>query len=156
MAKRIDRFIDRALFEFAKWLEADGWRGKERDCINLFAMRFLVPNIGPDAAILDAGQIRIEGGVPQPTGYARPSATKDLVIWRDPLAVAWDSTWKPVHCPWVVMEWKTRRTGKFDVDFDEHDVEWLIKFTSENPYIKKWFSAATCSVAKNSLHPEFK
>ena len=133
MAKRIDRFIDSALFEFAKWLESDGWRGKERDCINLFVMRFMVPKIGDGAAIFEASQIRIEGGVPQPTEYVRRAATKDLVIWRDPLAVAWDAKWKPENCPWVVLEWKTRRKGKSSDDFDEHDVEWLTAFTSQNP-----------------------
>ena len=132
MHKRIDRFVETALRQFAGWITASQWQGKERDCINLFAMRFLMASIEPNAAIFDPAQIRIEGGVPQPSGFQRPSATKDLVIWRDPLAVAWDEEWRPVNSPCVVMEWKTRRHGRHDDLFDRHDTEWLTAFSAEN------------------------
>lgn len=73
--------------------------------------------------------------MPQPTGdsFTRPSAAKDLVIWRDALEVAWDPEWMPKNMPWVVIEWKTRRKGSFNSMFDSHDVSWLEAFTKQNP-----------------------
>ena len=132
--KRIDRFIEDAIYRFAEWIAADTWQGKERDCVNIFATRFILPAISPDAAITEYSQVRIEGGVPQPVGdhFKRPSATKDLVIWRDPLDVAWDVEWKPTKLPWVILEWKTRRNGSFDSMFDTHDIAWLKAFTEQN------------------------
>ena len=111
MTKPIDRFIDGALNDFSKWLVTSTWRGKERDCVNLFAMRFLIPRTGSTAAISDPALIRIEGTVPQPRGYKCLYAPKDLVVWQNPLDVAWDDQWRPVKDPWVVMGWKTRRSG---------------------------------------------
>lgn len=133
--KRIDRFIESSIYGFASWIAASTWRGKERDCINLFATRFILPAVSPDAAITDYSQVRIECGVPQPTGesFKRPSAAKDLVVWRDPLEVAWDFDWKPKNIPWVILEWKTRRSGSFESMFDPHDEVWLTAFTTQNP-----------------------
>lgn len=131
--KRIDRFIEDAVYQFAGWIADTQWRGKERDCVNLFATRFLLPAVHPQAAISDYSQVRIECGVPQVKGFSRPSCAKDLVIWRTPLDVAWDASWKPVLAPWVVIEWKTRRKGRFDAMFDEYDLNWLVQFTRENP-----------------------
>ena len=69
----------------------------------------------------------------QPEGYPRISATKDLVIWRHPEETAWNEIWQPVNLPRVVMEWKTRRQAKALLDFDNHDMKWLIAFTKQNP-----------------------
>jgi len=104
------------------------------DCVNIFASRFILPAVSLGAAISDYSQVRIECGVPQPTGdeFKRPAAAKDLVIWRDPLEVAWNNEWKPKNVPWVIIEWKTRRKGSFDSIFDSHDVGWLHAFTAQN------------------------
>jgi len=131
--KRIDRFIEDAVVRFAYWISETEWRGKERDCINRFATDFLLPAVHSDAAVKSYSQIRIECGVPQPACFTRPSCSKDLVIWRNPLDVAWDENWTPVTVPWVVMEWKTRRKGHFDEMFDEHDIHWLTEFSLQNP-----------------------
>lgn len=148
MYKRIDRFIERALKNFGDWLGENQWQGKERDCINLFVMQFLLSDIGPDNAISDRRQIRIEGGVPQPEGYQRLSATKDLVIWKNPAAVAWNDDWQPINKPWVVMEWKTRRHGKFKTLFDDHDSKWLTAFTRE--YTQQFGYAVTVDFCKGA------
>ena len=131
--KRIDRFTEDAVVRFAGWIADSDWRGKERDCINIFATNFILPAICPAAAIKNYSQIRIECGVPQPSCFNRPSCSKDLVIWRNPLDVAWDANWMPVNVPWVVMEWKTRRKGRFDSMFDDHDIHWLTEFSLQNP-----------------------
>ena len=132
--RRIDRFIESSIYTFAEWIAESTWQGKERDCVNIFATRFILPAINPKTPITDYSQVRIECGVPQPqVGFSRPSAAKDLVIWRAPLDVAWDSEWQPKNIPWVVIEWKTRRKGRFDSMFDSHDVRWLEAFTEQNP-----------------------
>jgi len=131
--RRIDRFIESAVYNFADWIRDSAWLGKERDCVNIFATRFILPSIRPTSPISDYSQVRIECGVPQPDGFDRPSAAKDLVVWRRPLDVAWDSDWKPKCIPWVVIEWKTRRKGRFNSMFDDHDVNWLSAFSRQNP-----------------------
>ncbi len=133
--KRIDRFIEHNVSRFARWLSESTWRGKEHDCVNMFAMKFLMPCVGRDSAVTEYSQIRIECGVRQPSGYKKASARKDLVIWRCPLQVAWDARFKPVHTPWVVMEWKTltKGKGKTASHFDKHDTDWLTRFSEENP-----------------------
>jgi hypothetical protein len=133
--RRIDRFIESSIYKFAEWIAVSTWQGKERDCVNIFATRFILPAINSNSAITDYSQVRIESGVKQPDGdlFSRPSAAKDLVIWSNPLEVAWDSAWQPKNIPWVVIEWKTRRKGKFDSMFDSHDIRWLEAFTVQNP-----------------------
>ena len=133
MRRRIDRFIDDSLTEFAKWYVSSDWLGKERDCVNLYAMRYLAGQVEPGAAVEHLSQIRVECAVPQPEGYTRKAATKDLVIWRHPEGTTWDDAWQPVNVPRVVMEWKTRRKARAVLDFDTHDMEWLKGFTNQNP-----------------------
>jgi hypothetical protein len=55
--KRIDRFINEALENFSHWLKSNQWRGKEHDCVNLFAHKFLFEKIEPGAAIQCPTQI---------------------------------------------------------------------------------------------------
>ena len=132
--KRIDRFVEGAIYNFAEWITSSDWQGKERDCVNIFATRFILPDIDVYSAISEYSQVRIECGVPQPKSdaFKRPSAAKDLVIWPEPLDVAWDSEWNPVKNPLVIMEWKTRWKGNFTSMFDDHDTEWLTAFTKQN------------------------
>lgn len=133
--RRIDRFVEAAIHKFAKRIRDSQWLGKERDCVNMFATHCVLPLVGGKSAVTDYSQVRIECGVPQPKhqGYQRPAAAKDLVIWRGPLDVAWDSDWQPVHIPWVVIEWKTRRSGRSNAMFDKHDKRWLKAFSEQNP-----------------------
>lgn len=136
MRKRMDRFIQDALQAFADWHVSSDWFGKERDCVNVFANTFLNAGIEPGAAIYSAGQIRIECAVQQPSDrlkFRKPSATKDLVIWGDPLKTTWDETWKATHQPRAIIEWKASRVGRASDAFDSHDVEWLTEYTKEYP-----------------------
>lgn len=131
MRKRIDRFIEDALNEFGDWYISSDWYGKERDCVNLFAQSFLARGIEPSAAINDLAQIRIESAAPQPKCYTKRTAAKDLVIWKNGLDTVWDSEWNVCNFPWVIMEWKTKRSGGYPKQFDNHDVEWLSGYTSQ-------------------------
>ena len=110
----MNTLIESSLTQFATWIAQSEWIGKEHDCVNIFVMKFLIPLVGPDAAIKEFSQIRIEGAVAQPREYARPTARKDIVIWPGPLDVTWDSQFNAVHAPSVILEWKTKtnRTRK--------------------------------------------
>lgn len=112
MRTRIDRFVEDALVDFREWYMCTDWHGKERDCVNRFALGFLARSVQRGAAISDIGQIRIECAVPQPKRYCRAAACKDLVVWGDPLATAGSEDWTPVNLPRVVMEWKTVRATR--------------------------------------------
>lgn len=135
----LELMIVSTLTEFRQWLEGEGtvWRGKERDCINIFAHRFLFPRIGPGNAIEHYAQVGIEVGVPNPLGdsdrKSRPSVSRDLVIWDRPGAVAWDEHWKPVHSPKAILEWKTRRKTSKGPLFDAKDNQWLCRFCEKYP-----------------------
>lgn len=131
----MNTLIKSSLTQFAGWLAESDWIGKEHDCVNLFVMKFLMPLVGPDAPIKQFSQIRIEGGVAQPSGYNRPSARKDIVIWPGPLDVTWDSEFNAIHAPSVILEWKVKRigSGKKPLPFDDHDRQWLVGYTKEYP-----------------------
>jgi hypothetical protein len=131
MRKRIDRFIEDALGAFTRWYVDSTWLGKERDCVNMFAMNFLAKAVEPGAAISELGQIRIESPVPQPKGFAKITAAKDLVIWGNSYVTAWDKEWNAPHYPRAVLEWKIKRSGRPPAEFHSHDINWLSGFTSE-------------------------
>lgn len=130
--RRIDRFLNEALEEFAIWLKANEWRGKEHDCVNLFAHQFLIDKIEPSAAIEYATQIGIECGVQQPKKFANKAARKDLVIWKKPLQNSWSEDWEAVNTPIAVMEWKLSRTKFPKTIFDAHDEDWISSYTEEH------------------------
>jgi hypothetical protein len=93
MRKRIDRFIEDALIDFGDWYIPSAWIGKERDCLNMFALGFLCREIKPGAAIEQLIQVRIESATPQPKGYTKKTAAKDLVIWKDGFDSVWNHKW---------------------------------------------------------------
>lgn len=131
MLKRIDRFVEKPLIEFADWYAGSEWCGKVRDCVNIYAHMFLCRDIQTGEAIQELSQIRIEGPVPQPSGYKTPTAAKDLVIWRYALDTAWNEEWEVVDWPRLVMEWKFDRSANPPSEFDSHDLEWLHRYTRE-------------------------
>ena len=130
--KRIDRFLNEALEDYSKWLQENEWIGKEHDCVNLFAHRFLFQQIGPNAAVTDPTQICIECALKQPAGYTNRSARKDLVIWEKPLQNTWSAEWEPVYTPKAVMEWKVYRKSLPKAIFNSHDEKWISSYTKEH------------------------
>ena len=97
----------------------------------MFAMNFLANSAEPGAAISKLGQIRIESPVPQPSGFSKISAPKDLVVWNNSFETSWDNNWNAIKYPGVVLEWKMKRTGEPPEQFDSHDVTWLSGFTEQ-------------------------
>ena len=133
-SRRIDRFLDEARRDFSRWRKVDPWRGKEHDCVDLFAHKFLFEKIEPGAAVECLAQIRIECALKQPANYINLSARKDLVVWKDPLENTWSHDWKPVRSPRTVMEWKVYyRTRMPKRIFDLHDEEWIAAYPREHP-----------------------
>lgn len=131
--KRIDRFLNEALVDFSNWLKTNDWRGKEHDCVNLFAYGFLVPRIEQGAAIEHPTQVSIECALRQPHGFTNRAARKDLVIWESPFQNSWSETWEPIHSPKAVMEWKVFRKRLPGEIFDSHDKKWVAAYTKEEP-----------------------
>ena len=130
--RRIDRFINEALESFSHWLKSNQWRGKEHDCVNLFAHKFLFEKIGPRAAIQCPTQIGIECALRQPRKFKNRAARKDLVIWEHPLQNTWSENWEPINTPKAVMEWKVFRARFPESIFDSHDEEWITLYTEEH------------------------
>lgn len=130
--RRIDRFLNEVLEEFSHWLKLNEWRGKEHDCINLFAHKFLFEKIEPGAAIEHPTQISIECGLMQPKKFANKAARKDLVIWKNPLQNSWSKDWEAVNTPKAVMEWKVYRSKFPKKIFDTHDEDWISSYTEEH------------------------
>lgn len=126
--------IDGALKEFSLWLKTNQWRGKEHDCVNIFAHKFLFDKIEHGSAIHSLTQIRIECGLKQPGNgkYLKKSARKDLVIWGDPEQNSWSEIWEPVNIPIAVMEWKAKFKPTQKATINPHDTEWVRLYTAEN------------------------
>ena len=96
--------VEKALREFSSFLKQTEWRGKENDCVNLLAHRFLAKRVQP----LD--RMGIEVAVPQLGGKGRKQAVrKDLVIWGKGGQTTWDAAWKAKAVPQAILEWKVKR-----------------------------------------------
>jgi hypothetical protein len=129
----LDEMIGTALAGFEDWLGVSGWRGKEHDCVNLFAHGFLLRQVAPDGFLRDFTQVGIESAVPQPPGLGiKAACRKDLVIWGEPGAVTWHADWVPTRGPAAIIEWKARRR-KVRAVLDRRDVEWLVGYTRHDP-----------------------
>ena len=114
----------------------DGWRGREREAVSLFAFEFLVPHAG-GAALETASQIGIECAVPQVTDDGKRQVCKDLVIWPQPRMTVWDQQRRPTQVPRMILEWKVAghpTTSKRTIEeLLRADIAWLEKFTSRYP-----------------------
>ena len=73
--RRNDRFLNEALESFSHFLKTTDWRGKERECVNLFAHKFLFEKIEPGAAIECPTQVSIECALKQPAQFANRVAS---------------------------------------------------------------------------------
>lgn len=131
----LDRLLADALPRFIADIRRDEWRGKERDCVNRFAMGYLI-----DACIKNTcrflkhpTQISVEMPIGKPRGVGiKKSLSKDLVIWREPWTNCWDTEWNPSLSPLAVIEWKVTRGPKGGQKAD-HEKAWLRAFARSNP-----------------------
>jgi hypothetical protein len=129
----LDRLIGRTLVQFENWLIPSGGRGRENECVNLFAHGFLFKEIGRGKPIEDFTQVGIEVSVPQPKGIgSKAAARKDLVIWNEARETAFNDDWIPIRFPISIIEWKARRKPKRSALLDSHDVHWLAQMSQQN------------------------
>jgi hypothetical protein len=120
---RIRTIIEKSLGSLALFLKKNAWRGKENDCVNLFAHRFLAKRVRP----LD--RIGIEVAVPQLGGKGRKQAVrKDLVIWGKGGQTTWDAAWKAKAVPQAILEWKVKRGPNAQTTISSRDRAWLKAF----------------------------
>ncbi len=132
---QLDRLLADALARFNSDIRRDQWQGKERDCVNRFAMGYLVEAcIKKECRFLKhPTQISIEMPVGKPRGLGvKKSLSKDLVIWREPWATCWDTDWNPSFPPLAVIEWKVTRGSKGGQKAD-HEKAWLRAFARSYP-----------------------
>ncbi len=127
----LDTLLRRAFIGFAEDIRKDRWYGKERDCIQRFAMGYLVDACGTHHFLQHPTQVGIEMPVAKPSEVGkRRSAPKDLVVWHEKWPKVWDSQWNPSLTPLAVIEWKVSR-GKKGGENKDHDAKWLGSFTSD-------------------------
>jgi hypothetical protein len=80
----IVKALNESLRDFGKWLSANDWRGKEHDCVNNYVHGFLMDHVSANTVLHHPAQICIECGLPQPEGYEKINARRDLVVWKEP------------------------------------------------------------------------
>ncbi len=128
--------LEHAVRAFFAAVVGDGWRGRERESVSLFAFEFLVPR-AHGAALASASQIGIECAVPQVTSGGKRQVCKDLVIWPRPRMTVWDQQRRPTRAPHVIMEWKVvGYPGHARLPVEqrlEADIAWLERFTNRYP-----------------------
>lgn len=141
--------IEKTLKEFSAFICDSEWRGKENDCVNLFAHRFLAKRIRP------IDRIGIEVAVPQLGGRGRKQAVrKDLVIWKRSGHTTWGTDWKAKVVPQAILEWKVRRGPGAKPIISSRDRAWLKAFKRKH----KGFIGVCITVAygnKTDLKWEF-
>ncbi len=129
----LDALLRRAFLRCAEDIRKDQWYGKERDCVQRFAMGYLVDACGTHHFLQHPTQIGIEMPVAKPPDVGkRRSAPKDLVIWHNKWPKVWDAQWNPAMTPIAVIEWKVSR-GKKGGKKKDHDEKWLRSFTTSKP-----------------------
>jgi len=115
--------IGKTLKEFSAFICDSDWRGKENDCVNLFAHRFLAKRVRP------IDRIGIEVAVPQLSGKGRKQAVrKDLVIWKCSGDTTWGAAWKAKAIPQAILEWKVKRGPAAKPTISARDRAWLKAF----------------------------
>ena len=124
---RIRAEIGKTLKEFSAFICDSDWRGKENDCVNLFAHRFLAKGVRP------IDRIGIEVAVPQLVGKGRKQAVrKDLVIWKRSGDTTWNADWKAKAVPQAILEWKVRRSPNAKAAISNRDRAWLKSFKARH------------------------
>ena len=138
-----------ALKEMELHLHKSEWRGKENDCVNLFAHRFLAKRVRP------IDRIGIEVAVPQLSGKGRKQAVrKDLVIWKRSGDTTWCADWRAKAVPMAILEWKAMRGPAAKPTISARDRAWLKAFKRKH----RGFTGVCVTVAygnKTDLKWEF-
>jgi len=130
----IDNLIERSLKELAQDGHLTSWYGKERDWVNYFTHRHLMPQCSSSSPVKDWAQICIEVSVPQPPGYNKPSVCRDIVIWHTPGDTCFTPDGRPNQHPLALIEWKVHRQGRRNPDVS-HERQWLRAYCGWQPAV---------------------
>jgi hypothetical protein len=130
----MDILVAQALRGLAEDGHVRSWYGKERDWVNYFAHRHLMPQCSESSAIKDAVQICIEVAVPQPRGYRKLSVCRDLVIWHKPGGTCFTREGKPTEHPLAILEWKVHRPRNSNPEV-AHERAWLRAYSEWQPAV---------------------
>ncbi|MCC6739319.1 MAG: hypothetical protein IT452_09750 [Planctomycetia bacterium] len=98
----LDQIVVSSLRSFLMEVVSNGWQGREREAVSLYAFGALLAATKP--MVVDPRQIGVEVAVPQIPARgdaAKLYVCKDLVIWPRPFDSAWSNA-----APLAVMEWK--------------------------------------------------
>jgi len=134
MLDQLDHAIRAAATEFVEAVFADGWRGREREAVSLFAIGYLIRQCRPGSVLHSPTQIVIEAAVPGvPQLNPKGRVNKDLVIWPQPAETCWDDAWKVAHDPLAVLEWKVFRPTTGPPSLSQYDLNWLRRFSLGRP-----------------------
>lgn len=129
----MNNLVERALRGLAEDGHVGRWYGRERDWVNYFARRHLIPRCSSSSAIKDGAQVCIEVPVPQPPGYKKPSVCRDLVIWHVPGGTCFTRE-GPTEHPLAILEWKVHRPGSPNRDV-AHERAWLRAYSEWQPSV---------------------
>lgn len=146
----IESIIKNALTDFGNELRDQSWWGRENECVNRFAFRYLVPSVKPESAFYSSRQLGIEVAVPQHQGTASENkkilVRKDLVIWPSEDMTCWNSsgTHDPDNSPLAVLEWKANKTA-----IDTYDRIWLMEASARWPNF--WGFAITVDLRRRKF-----
>jgi hypothetical protein len=151
--QNIESIIDTALNDFGTWLSKNDWRGKEHDCVNNFAHAFLLNQVKTDSLLHHPAQICLECGIPQPEGYVKINARRDLVVWPDPFLNTWSEDLKNrLHDPLALMEWKAKHKNILPKKlFFPHDETWISEYTKIHPEVIGYVAAVYFLPEKTSV-----
>lgn len=134
MRNAIDQVVAESLSCISKDSQVLRWEAKERDWVNYFAFNHLLKQCKPGTVFHSPGQIGIEVLVPQPVGYTRLTAARDLVIWPDVGITCWRNEWKAESHPLAILEWKVHRPNRRNRNvFGER--EWLRRYCAWQPEV---------------------
>jgi len=134
MLEEIDDAVRAAATEFVEAVFAQGWRGREREAVSLFAIGYLIRQCRPGTVLHSPTQIAIEAAVPGvPQLNPKGRVNKDLVIWPQPAQTCWDEDWNVAHDPLAVLEWKVFRAKTGAPSLSKYDLNWLTRFSRGRP-----------------------
>jgi hypothetical protein len=117
--------LRRMFLEFIQEIEAEKWKGKEREAVSAFAFSKLVKNVGCCPELYDTAQISIEVRVMQVQGRSKKRVCKDMLIWAKPYQTAFS---EEEVIPLCIIEWKEGKQRPYD-----YDMEWLRDYTRAHP-----------------------
>jgi hypothetical protein len=130
----LDSIIRASLVDFADRRLRATWYGKEHNWVSLYVFGHLLPLCQSDRPLFDPTQIAIEVGVPQPPGYVKTAANRDVVIWERPCSSCWNLDGAETAHPMAIVEWKVHRHRRRNREVPR-ERKWLREYCAWQPQV---------------------